>query len=181
MIVCLDTIFSHIYTQNFQKERLCLYLFVRLYLSMCLYLSVCTCLSVCLSVIIHFFCVPATGTGTGHRPAPAPATGTGTGNRRRQPAPAPATGRQPAPAPATGTGTGNKPAPATGHSVPEQRTGNRQQGSGKCQLALSNRTRLPSSDHTFGLSCDRKSKRICTIKTQQRYRKDKNRYPKKDR
>ena len=91
------------------------------------------------------------------------------GNRRRQPAPAPA------------TGAGNKPAPATGHSVPEQRTGNRQQGRGKCQLALSNRTRLRSSDHTFGLSCDRKSKRICTIKTQQRNRKDINRYPKKDR
>ena len=155
-------------------------------------LSICVCISICLFVclsiylptvlpyvirmytvifevelnlptesIIHIFCVPATGAGNRHRhrqPA---------GHRHRQPAPA--------------TGTGNKPAPATGHSVPEQRTGNRQQGRGKCQLALSNRTRLRSSDHTFGLSCDRKSKRICTIKTQQRNRKDINRYPKKDR
>ena len=144
--------------------------------------------------IIHIFCVPATGAGNRHRhrqPAGnrrrAPATGAGNRHRRRQPAGhrhhrrrpsvTAASHRHEPPAPVTN----RCPPPATVYRTRAPRTGNQQQGSGKCQLALSNRARLPSSDHTFGLSCDKKSKRICTIKTQQRYRKDINRYTKKDR
>ena len=48
-----------------------------------------------------------------------------------------------------------RPPPATVYRTSEPGIGDR--AAVNVQLALSNRARLPSSDHTFGLSCDKKS------------------------